>query len=1685
MSQTGGNESPLHVAVEYDSTSRRMVICVLGGASHSQVYDAQTEADILNRLRLISSAGRDVNSALTTDPRPVDAAAGRRSPQSRDLEALGKTLGSFLFGGEVGEETRERLRAARQQDKTLNIRLTVNNPCLEFLPWETASISAESGEEAIPLCWLSGVQLLRAGRTGSRGQGIAGRLEVGVIIEDPGYVGEIQRLREAVQDSHARDLYLEEPLVEQGWSSVFGHLGTKNWHVLVFGGHVHTRGRKAYLRFADGDVEDKSFIERAIDNEDLRCVVLLGCSTWHVLADRFLARGVPAVLGTNFYVPRGAPKSGLRAFLTELARSGRVDAAYGALRSAWPKAYQGAPVLAISDDDTQLFTDDPILLQLGSYVGAIRNRLSRLEVLSDTCESWRAQLYRPRYLTWGQTGWDPQDDGEQGQRRETRPQSALMKELLTPGVHPKVSVTGDAGAGKSTFLDDMAWHLARRFLLHPKEALCRIPFTIDLTEWRPDLHETINELAAHTTRLDTSLVDDLFARGKAVLLLDGLDEVNPQARREMLFKWLDREVARDPVSHNAVVIAGRPWAFERMPLRRFRKERLALEQFDRRDVEAYISARFCDDPDRGRRLLRQLEGNPLTHNMVRKPLLLMLLCFVKERGDMTLPANEGELLELAVHELLRRREQQLIDQSGEHETLTRSLILRLLGRLAWACWSEAPNRQLTSNDALALIRENTGRDTAPEDELAGGWLNTIQERVLRQSGMLVQSADQCVRFADQTFLEYFAGRWLARQSEKEIRRAFNEHAWDPAWMRPFVFMMGSLWARSRTLASRLIRWLLAEIDEGYDDSWRTLVMLCSRFLNPAGRPRDDSELELARDVAEHAFGAWCFVVRNRYRAEERDFAHESLLALIPLVGADIIARVVGALEDSELGPYAVEALALIATDEATGSLGHQLANAADPQLRARIAEALGLVGSKSAIAALTQSLDDQDRHVRSTAAESLGRIGSDRTVAPLIAWLNHGENSDRCATVEALGRIRTDRAIAALVDALLDPDVDVQEAAAETLAEIGLDRTQDAIISGVRRLNEWTALVLGTIGSDRSLQVLIDALTDTDPTVRSCAAMGLGVVEPDRAIPALIGRLEDDDGNVRAKAAEALGRTGSILGVAPLIQALRDDADDVRIATAKALGNIRSDQPVDALVFSLKHDRVGAVRAASASALGLIASDRALHALIAALNDDVGFVRGQVVVAISQIPSEISVTALVAALSDLDRQVRQIASVALVWVFGGDCSRAVGVLIDALAHEHDRVRRNAARALGWMGGGASAELKEHFSEEMIRTLRQTVEERAVGPLGTVVADRKSDIRPEAAEALRRLTSPRDSETDALIEALRDGDAKIRRPVVTALGTIGSDRAVDALIASLSDSDGDVRELAAEALGKTGSHRAVEPLVRLLLERSRKATEEEWGERYALALALGRIGSDQALDALLGALGDPHAWVRSQAAEQLGKLGAEKAVAGLTYLLKDPDRGVRGAAAIALGDVGSADAVDALMNALQDEDDYVRLHAAESLGKIGSGRASEALISLLDKHARQVDGLEAHDDTASGNAEAGAGTGSDLDPDAARLGQVVGEALGRIGTDHVVDALIKIRRRKDDRVGFNALRGLARIKTDWSAEALLTVARQGASWAGHLLDERCREQKVTVLQSGRVAKQDELRLHLELWPQDER
>jgi HEAT repeat protein len=79
---------------------------------------------------------------------------------------------------------------------------------------------------------------------------------------------------------------------------------------------------------------------------------------------------------------------------------------------------------------------------------------------------------------------------------------------------------------------------------------------------------------------------------------------------------------------------------------------------------------------------------------------------------------------------------------------------------------------------------------------------------------------------------------------------------------------------------------------------------------------------------------------------------------------------------------------------------------------------------------------------------------------------------------------------------------------------------------------------------------------------------------------------------------------------------------------------------------------------------------------------------------------------------------------------------------------------------------------------------------------------------------------------------------------------------------------------------------------------------------------------------------------------LGEIGNSQAVDGLIIAaLNDSDLDVRWKAASALGKIGSSQAVDALIAALNHSDSFVRWKAADALGKIGNPETLKKLIQF--------------------------------------------------------------------------------------------------------------------------------------------
>ncbi len=273
----------------------------------------------------------------------------------------------------------------------------------------------------------------------------------------------------------------------------------------------------------------------------------------------------------------------------------------------------------------------------------------------------------------------------------------------------------------------------------------------------------------------------------------------------------------------------------------------------------------------------------------------------------------------------------------------------------------------------------------------------------------------------------------------------------------------------------------------------------------------------------------------------------------------------------------------------------------------------------------------------------------------------------------------------------------------------------------------------------------------------------------------------------------------------------------------------------------------------------------------------------------------------------------------------------------------------------------------------VRAARALVEDAkpaGVRALGTALrGDALWFVRAEAARALGSIHSQ--AARDELIQAVGDGDPRVRRTVASALGGWRGDaKAAEALIGLLGRQEHSPGVLhdAAQALGRT----RVDAALDRLLEHRKRPVWNELAWRGAL-VGLGELADDRALSEVLAdTRPDRSEAVRSAAAVALAKLGLdrdsdrEKVRLRLEDLVTSGQLRAQLTAALVLTDRREEKSVGVLRaQAACDLDGRVRRSCKLAAQAITTGRdrgddlrkLREELEKLREEHRKTVDRLE--------------------------------------------------------------------------------------------------------------------------------
>jgi len=197
---------------------------------------------------------------------------------------------------------------------------------------------------------------------------------------------------------------------------------------------------------------------------------------------------------------------------------------------------------------------------------------------------------------------------------------------------------------------------------------------------------------------------------------------------------------------------------------------------------------------------------------------------------------------------------------------------------------------------------------------------------------------------------------------------------------------------------------------------------------------------------------------------------------------------------------------------------------------------------------------------------------------------------------------------------------------------------------------------------------------------------------------------------------------------------------------------------------------------------------------------------------------------------------------------------------------------------------------------------------------------------------------RTTDTNPLLDDLRDPDRNVRASAALSLGKIGDPADAGTLVEALAtEPDFFNREYLTWSLVRVAE--AATPLLIAMLNDARVQA------RHGAAHTLGKIADPRAIPALIAALQDDDTCVVSKAAFSLGAINAVEAAPALTNLLGRENRELQSTLVSVFERLG-ANALPPVRHALTHTDARVREHAADILGAIADHGSVSALASAM-------------------------------------------------------------------------------------------------------------------------------------------
>ena len=467
------------------------------------------------------------------------------------------------------------------------------------------------------------------------------------------------------------------------------------------------------------------------------------------------------------------------------------------------------------------------------------------------------------------------------------------------------------------------------------------------------------------------------------------------------------------------------------------------------------------------------------------------------------------------------------------------------------------------------------------------------------------------------------------------------------------------------------------------------------------------------------------------------------------------------------------------------------------------------------------------------------------------------------------------------------------------------------------------------------LEILLEALDDTNPRIRQRAAESLGYRKRTGTTEALLTRLDKNEPNARVRQTiyGSLGKIGDPAALGAIKSCLDQEQDNaVRAQCAGTLGNF--DSPLaEQIALGGVDNEYQIVRLQSIASLGNFSSTAVTKSLIELLEEEDNSIKNAALLSLGRTGSTLAEPVLIESLqqsgnrdqimialraltffaspgtADAIRNVyqasddQQVKRYALVAMANTRAQGSESIFLDALSSEDVETRILGLAVLRNFGGRSEVPaIVEHALIESSYLFHSDSDQLSLYPALTIQKLRllneylKTIVRLDPASGeqifLRSAKFVRVPRSTAAQLKVAQGFYRARWQSLYGLGYTGTDKAGEIITQALTDRDARIRAVATRSLGVLENPRHIDSIQAMLFDEVAEV-------RWVAARVLGRLDATGSVGTLIDSLNDGNAQVRLESVLSLGYLDAQTAKQKLSELAaNDPDQRVREAAIFA-------------------------------------------------------------------------------------------------------------------------------------------------------------------------------------------